>query len=80
MEAVTPVTRVCALPRESHPRAEPALLHEWPCDIPYVPEGGMLHVGATAYRVRYRSIAVDEEKATATVIYIVQDYREEPRI
>lgn len=74
------ITRVCALPAELHPRAVGPLLREWAGDIPFVPEGHLLQVGKTAYRVRYRSVRVDEELGETYVIYTVQGAREEPRI
>jgi len=73
------VTRVFALPKELHPRAEPALLHEWPLHIPDVPEGKFLQVGSQTYRVRYRSVVVNETAGEVVACYTVQDAREEIR-
>ena len=74
------LTQVCELPADPRPRAKPTLLHEWPCDIPYIPEGGYLYVAGlpAAYKVYYRSVQVDEEADTATVTYVVYDARKKP--
>jgi hypothetical protein len=77
-ETVKTVTRISALPIEDYPRVI-RVLHEWEQELPYVPEGGMLCVGDTVYRVRYRSVRVDEPAGTVTTTYTVQDWRANPR-
>ena len=62
------VTRIYALPADVSPRAEAPLLHEWHADIPYMPEGSFLAVGEKTYRVRYRSVTVDEESGAAAEV------------
>lgn len=74
------VTRICALPADMSPHAKVQVLHEWPGEIPYAPEGGLLQVGQAVYRVRYRSVLIDEQHLQSTVVYAVQDWRERVRI
>lgn len=73
------VTRVFALPEDMSPRAEPELLCEWPLHIPDVPEGGYIQVGSACYRVRYKSVTVNEVADEVVACYTVQDARERPR-
>lgn len=73
------VTRVFALPKELNPHAEAQLLWEWPLHIPDVAEGGMLQVGSVVYRVRYKSVMVNEAAGEVVACYTVQDAREKLR-
>jgi hypothetical protein len=73
------LTRVYQLPPGLDPRAEPELLHEFDCFLPVQPEGALLTVNGTCWRIRYVGVTVEERQDRAVLVYSVQPWREEPR-
>jgi hypothetical protein len=74
---LTPLTRVYGLPPGDR-KAAP-LLHESHGYLPVLPPGGFLRIGDRTWRVRYCTVAVNEARGEAVLVYTVQDAREAVR-